>query len=90
MILHDGFDVDALERAEQQIDEFIRKRSREKADEQKIAELWAESDRREREKRRRENRRAWLEYERHLERVHMNLALEHRSKAEALTDVEAV
>jgi hypothetical protein len=72
-----NLEMAALEKAEQQIDQFIEKRAREKADANKVEELWAESDRRHRDRRREENREAWREYERHLERVHMELALEH-------------
>jgi hypothetical protein len=77
-------DPDQIEKAEASIDQFIAKRARERADADKVDELWAESTRRHKERRREENRQAWREYERHLERVHMDLALEHRAKAEKL------
>lgn len=82
-------DYDAVEAAEAQLDEFIRKRSREKSDEQKVAELWAESDRKHREKRRRENRAAWYSYHCDLQAVHQGLADRHRERAESFLE-EAV
>ncbi len=81
-------DYEATEKAEQELDKFVERRAREKSDEQKVADLWAETDAREREKRRRENKQAWREYELHLERVHMGLALEHRARAEKLAGEE--
>jgi hypothetical protein len=82
------FDVEATEKAESQIDAFIEKRAREKADASMVAELWEESSRRDREKRRRENRQAWHEYEMHMAKLHISLADEHRAKAQALTEPE--
>lgn len=76
----------ALEKAEQQIDQFIERRAREAKDAAVVEELREESARRERERQREENRTLWREYEQHLERVHMDLALEHRTKAEALAE----
>jgi hypothetical protein len=80
----DLFDVEAVERAEAELDNFINKRAceREKANEQE--EFWADQERQHRERRREENRVAWYSYERHLERVHMGLAAEHRARAEQL------
>lgn len=80
-------DVYALEKAEAQIDQFIEKRAREKADEQKIAELWAESDRREREKRRRENAQAWHDYYSSMARVHHGIAAEHAKRADGVLEL---
>ena len=88
LIVDAYLDYEATEKAEAQIDAFVEKRSREKSDEQKITDLWAETDMRERAKRRRENKQAWREYELHLERVHMGLALEHRARAEKLAGEE--
>ena len=92
LALFDGkdayLDVEATEKAETQIDAFITKRSREKADANRVAEHWEESDRRDREKRRRENRQAWREYEIHMANLHASLAAEHAEKAEALSEEE--
>jgi hypothetical protein len=89
LILDAYLDVEAVEKAEAQIDAFITKRSREKADANKVAELWEESDRRDREKRRQENRQAWREYEMHMANLHASLSEEHREKAERLIESEA-
>ncbi len=81
-------DPETVERVEQELDQFVERRAREAKDAAAVEELWAESTRRDRERRREANREAWREYERHLERVHMGLALEHRAKADALVDEE--
>lgn len=81
-------DVEAVEKAEAQIDQFVEKRARERADEQKVADLWAESDRRERVKRRRENRAAWHDHEMHMSELHASLSEEHRLKAQRLMEPE--
>ena len=84
------FDLEAAEKAESQIDQFIEKRARGREDANRIDEFWADQERQHRERRREENRVAWCDYERHLERIHMGLALEHRARAEALAEEEAV
>jgi hypothetical protein len=73
-----------VEKVEAELDSFIKKHARQAAELEHVEELWEESEIRHRERRREENREAWREYERHLERVHMELALEHRAKAEKL------
>jgi hypothetical protein len=80
-------DVEAAEGVQLQLDGFIEKRARESADANRTEELWAASEARDRERRRRrDNREAWLEYERHMERLHASLSEEHRAKAEALNE----
>jgi hypothetical protein len=78
------FDVEATKRVEAELDAFINKRSREREEANRTEELWAEQERRHRQRWREANRRAWREYERHLERVHMDLALDHHAKTDAL------
>ena len=78
-----------VERAEAELDRFVEKRAREARDAAKLAKLWAESTRRDREKRRRENRAAWYEYEMHMANLHASLSEEHRMKAERLNEPEA-
>ena len=77
-------DPEAIERVEQELDQFVERRAREARDAEKVAELWAESERRVQEKRREENREAWLRHERHMERLHLDLADSHRVRAERL------
>ena len=77
-------DYEVTEAVEQALDHFIEKRAREKADANRVEELWAASERRDQELRRRERREAWLEHERHMARLHADLAEEHRAKAARL------
>lgn len=81
-------DCEAAEAAEQQIDLFIEKRAREKRDANAIEELWAASERRDRERRRRDNCAAWYAHEMHMSELHAALSEEHRAKAEALNGSE--
>jgi hypothetical protein len=83
-------DLEDLEKAEQQIDQFIERRARERAHANKEEEFWVEQERRRRERRHEENRLAWHSYHlgqaERIERTAADLAASHRSKAEALTD----
>ncbi len=85
-------DVEAAEKAEQQIDEFIRKRSRESEEQRRIEEEGAISERRHRERRRERNRKLWriyhLERADCLERTAAELAADHRAKADALAEFQ--
>ena len=76
----------ATERAEKSIDEFINARSkaREKANNEE--EAWKEFTRRVNEKRRRENRTAWVEYYRQLALSHHVLAALNAERASALEE----
>jgi len=78
----------AVERAESEIDHFIQRRAREKADANRVEELFAESERRHQDKRRRENRDLWRSYHldqaERLERTAASIAEEHRARAAAL------
>ncbi len=76
----DLFDVEAAEKAEAQIDQFISKRSRDKQEANHVEAAWAESERRVREKRRRANRQAWIDHFGHMISLHLNLAAEHADK----------
>ncbi len=82
----------AVERAEKSIDEFINARSKGKEEANELAEMWAASERRHQEKRRRENVAAWKEFHLRtaegLERTAASLAADHRARAEALGDEE--
>jgi hypothetical protein len=78
-----------MERVESELDRIIEKRAREARDAAAVEELWAEQERRERERRRDDHRLARLEHERHTERLHASLSEEHRAKAEALAGAHA-
>jgi len=80
----DLFDVDTLEKAEAQIDAFIDKRAKERADANNLEEFWAEQDRRIREKRRPANRRAWIAHHGRMNLLHLGLAAEHADKRSRL------
>ena len=79
-------DVEAVERAERDLDTFINRRSASRDNANAREEMWRTSERRHEEKHRLELREEWREYERHLEAIHMSLALEHRAKADALDE----
>jgi hypothetical protein len=81
-------DYEATEAVEQQLDQFIEKRTREREDANRIEEAWAESERRHQEHRRERNRELWrtwhLGQAERLERTAAELAADHRARAEAL------
>ena len=77
-------DLEDLEKAEQQIDQFIERRARERADANKEEEFWLEQERRHRERRREANRRAWLDFYEHMNLLHLGLAAEHADKRSRL------
>ena len=85
-------DVEAAEKAEAQIDEFIRKRSRESEEQRRIEAEWAASERAHRDRRRERNRDLWrswhLRQAERLERTAAELAADHRAKAEALAEFQ--
>ncbi len=74
-------DPEAIERVEAELDSFIQKRARQAKDAQRVHELWAESERREREKRRQQNGWGWIRHFEGLARAHRNLAKENEGKA---------
>jgi hypothetical protein len=80
----DLFDVEAAEKAEAQIDAFISKRVKEREDANKEAKFWVEQERHHRERRREENRQAWLDFYEHMNRLHLVLAAEHADKRSRL------
>ena len=82
----DLFDVEAPERAEGEIDRFILKRERDRSEANEIEAMWKASERRHRERRRRENRAAWYSHHEHMRDLHQGLADEHRIKAEDLLE----
>jgi hypothetical protein len=83
-------DVEAVERVEAELDSFILKRVREREDEPRIEEAWAESARRHAEKLRQDNEAAWyafhLSQAERIERTAAQLAADHRARAEALAE----
>ena len=81
-------DVEAMERAEAELDRFIDRRAREAGDANAIEELWAESVRRHHARRREENRQSWIAFHRGLARAHAAISDEHRVKADALAVAE--
>jgi hypothetical protein len=73
-------DVDKTEVAEKSLDAFINSRSKAKEKANAEEESWRASDRRVRERRRRENRQGWLDFYEHMSRLHLGLAAEHANK----------
>ena len=73
-----------VEKVEAELDSFIEKRARQAAEQEHVEELWEESVRRDRERRREENREAWRGFHAHMQELHAQLAAEHRAKAERL------
>jgi hypothetical protein len=77
-------DVDAIDRVEAELDAFIEKRAREKANANRVDEFWDEQDRRHRERQREENRRDWCDFHRQMQTLHLGLAAEHASRRSRL------
>jgi hypothetical protein len=80
----DLHDVDAVEKAEAQIDAFISKRAKEREEANKLEEFWAEQERRHRERQREANRRAWIDHHGVMSRLHTGLAAEHADRRSRL------
>ena len=70
-----------VEKVEAELDQFVERRAREAKDAQRVQELWAESERKERNKRRQRNGWAWVSFYESLARAHWRLAHEHEDKA---------
>ena len=70
-----------VEKVEAELDQFVERRAREAKDAKRVQELWAESERKERERRREHNGWLWISYHEHLARFHQDLAHEHEDKA---------
>ncbi len=81
-------DVEHLERVEAELNGLVEKRAGQAAEQERVEELWAQSVKRDRERRREENRRAWLSYHLHLAGNHAALCEEHRAKAAGLLSGE--
>jgi hypothetical protein len=81
------FDVDAIERVESELDRLVERRAREARDASKVEELWKESVRRDHERRRAENRAAWIAFHRGLARTHAALSESHEERAARLAAV---
>jgi len=77
-----------VEAAEASIDRFIEQRSRQRNQANALAEAWAASECRHREKLRQENRWEWIRFYETLAHNHAQLADENRAKAEALLEGE--
>jgi broad specificity polyphosphatase/5'/3'-nucleotidase SurE len=73
--------VEAMERVESELDRLVERRAREAKDANAIEELWKQSERAHRDRRREENREAWHSYEMHMCKLHASLSEEHRVKA---------
>jgi hypothetical protein len=80
----DLFDVEAVERVEAELDNFISKRSRAREEANRTEAAWAESTRRVNEKRWRANRLAWIDYFGKMNRLHLSLAAEHADRRSRL------
>lgn len=75
-----------VEAAEASIDRFILQRSASKDKANLLAQEWAASERRHREKLRQEHRWQWIRYSECLADSHARIADENRAKAEALLE----
>lgn len=73
-----------LARASDSIDALIDRRATQRDNANALSQLWQESERRHREKRRRENRALWYEFHCRLSDAHAAIAAEHEAKALAL------
>ena len=73
-----------VDKASAGIDALIEKRSRDKKRVNEEEDRWKASERRHQEKRRRENRQAWLEYYEKMNRLHLGIAEEHASRRSQL------
>lgn len=79
-------DPEAVERVEAELDSFIERRARQAKDVAKVEELWAESEARERARRREENRTLWIEFHSRLSYSHARISTEHEAKVQALLE----
>jgi len=74
-------DVEAVEAVEAELDRLVSRRAVEARDAELVEELWKQSERAHRDRRREENREAWHSYEMHMCKLHASLSEEHRVKA---------
>lgn len=77
--------------ADKDLDAFIERRAREATrtgKDQALEEMWAASERRERERRQRENAAAWYAFHAHMQEVHARLSEEHEARALGLLEDE--
>jgi hypothetical protein len=77
-------DLEDLEKSEQQIDQFIERRARQRDAANKEEEFWLEQDRRHRERRREANRKLWIDYYWSMHRVHLGIAEGHARRRSQL------
>lgn len=80
-------DTEHTERVEAELDRIIEKRAREARDAAAVEELWKQSEREHRGRRRRENRAAWYEFEMLLVHNHRKLSEDHEKRARALLEL---
>lgn len=73
-------------RASDSIDALIERRAREKSNANELEEMYAESVRRDQERRRREHAAQWYAYEMNLAENHRQLSEEHEARALALLE----
>jgi septal ring factor EnvC (AmiA/AmiB activator) len=71
---------EATERVEAELDDFINRRAREKAEVNLIEEEWVKTERRDRQRRREANRLVWMDFYERMNRLHLGLAAEHADK----------
>jgi hypothetical protein len=82
-------DVASIEAAETELDAYsIERRSRQSSEQRRVEELWAISERRHRDRTRRENRAAWYAHHMSMCDLHRGLAGEHERKALKLLEAE--
>jgi hypothetical protein len=80
----DLFDIEATEKAEKSLDEFINRRAKAKEKANAEEEFWAEQDCRHRERRREANRKLWIDYYGSMHRVHLGIAEGHARRRSQL------
>lgn len=80
----DLFDVEAIERVESELDRIVDKRAREAEEQSRVEEAWKASERAHRQRRRQENRQAWIAFHRGLARSHAALSESHEERATRL------
>jgi hypothetical protein len=80
-------DYDEVERLETELDRFVEKRAREKAEANRTEEFWVEQERRHRERRRAANRKLWIDSYGSMHRVHLGIAEGHaRRRAQLMAE----
>ena len=73
-----------VERIEAESNGLVERRAAQTAEQERVEELWAQSVRRDRERRREENRALWVEFHTRLAASHARISADHEARVEAL------